>query len=381
MSEAIGLLKEMHQREHGIMTGSGTSALVLALWALGLHGKRIAIPCGVCYSVPLAVYLSGNEPVYLDIDRETLSLSEGELYRNQGKPKPKLLTVPSIGIVGVRYPTEPAQFDAAIAVHNYGARCDIEGIAEFCTKAGLSLIEDCCVALGAEDIGHWGDLSVFSFGRGKILDAQYGGAVLSDDKSMVAEMELMQKVMARHNFTESYRASSHLSGFHTRLYNRYYGTDKRRLAIFGRVARTLGFDGLWFPEVWFYDKPGYYEEQLCEKLSGLRENVFRRRHGWDDLWIKLAQCFDIFQPPIGSVDWRFNFFVPERRDELMRHLHAKGYKASSWHPPADIFFREREGPSTTPVADEIGNTILNLWVDDAYVDGVSEEILRWLEEK
>jgi dTDP-4-amino-4,6-dideoxygalactose transaminase len=71
----------MHGRSHGIMTGSGTSALVLALWALGLHGKRVAVPNGVCYSVPLAVILSGNEPVYLDIDRETLSLGVAQLRK------------------------------------------------------------------------------------------------------------------------------------------------------------------------------------------------------------------------------------------------------------------------------------------------------------
>jgi dTDP-4-amino-4,6-dideoxygalactose transaminase len=345
---AIDLLKDMHDRSHGIMTGSGTSALVLSLWALGLHGKRVVIPNGVCYSVPLAVILSGNEPVYLDIDRETLSLGVAQLRKYR------------------------CWYDAVIAVHNYGARCDIEGIAAFCAKEGLPLVEDCCVALGCPDIGHWGDASVFSFGSGKIVYAGGGGMILADDKSLVENVWSLQQVLPKRG------GDSYLSNYHTYLYNQYYGKDKGRLAVFGAVARTFGQSLLHRP-IW-----GSEFGILIDLLQGLRDSIDERWCKWENLRRRLHDYGEPFIHKQG-VDWRFNIFIDEGRDDLLRHLHATGYHASSWHAPADLFFGQRNGAGRWPVTDWVADHVLNLWVDhtvgDEYIEGVSREIVQFVEER
>lgn len=345
---AIDLLKDMHDRSHGVMTGSGTSALVLALWSLGLHGKRVAIPNGVCYSVPLAVILSGNEPVYLDIDRETLSLGVAQLRKYR------------------------TWYDAVVAVHNYGARCDIECIAEFCAEEGLPLIEDCCVALGAGDIGHWGDVSVFSFGSGKVVDAGGGGAVLCDDGGLASDAEHMDRCFGGRTDTTM---TGSLSALHTLLYNQFWAGDKRRLSVFGEIAERCGRDLLW--------RSGCMLSQarIRDGLRNLQENIDARACKWWRLCKRLDGCGEVFNSQIG-VDWRFNIFIEEGRDELMQRLHAKDYHASSWHAPADLFFGERRGPGRWPVTDWVADRILNLWVDhtvgDKYIEGVSGEVREWM---
>ncbi len=349
---AIDLLKDMHGRSHGLMAGSGTSALVLALWGLGLTGKRIAIPNGVCYSVPLAVHLSGNDPVYLDIDRETLSVGVAQLKKYR------------------------TWYDAVIAVHNYGARCDIEGVAEYCAAEGLPLVEDCCVALGAKDIGHWGDASVFSFGGGKIVDAGGSGALLCDDGELEGDLRQLERCLGWR--TDGQLVGS-LSAMHTRLYNRWYAEDKPRLAVFGEVARGCGRDLLWRA------MPMSEHGAVVDGLRGLRDSIDERWCKWENLRRRLTRFGKPFIHECG-VDWRFNISIdgpPGTNKRLMHHLHSKGYKASTWHAPADLFFAERRQPGRWPVTDWVADHILNLWVDhtvdDDYIEGVSGEVKKWLD--
>jgi|GEM_PF-1212903 len=365
---AIDLLADQHQRSHGILTGSGTSALILSLWALGLRGKTVAIPNGVCYSVPMAVYLSGNKPMYVDLDLDTLSLgiTEFEKWRS---------------------------YDAVIAVHNYGARCHIEALNRFCADHKVPLIEDCCVSLGAKDIGHWGDLSVFSFGSGKILDAGGGGAILGDDARLLQTAHLLQQSFGPRD--GMFNAEAALSMAHTALYNQHYATSRRKLVVFKSMVDLMGPRTLW--------SPGFMQQHgiLYDLLPKLWHIVGERERKWQYLHDELKDVVDIFIPPEGSVHWRFNCFIEKDRDGLMHHLQAKGYNASSWHAPGDLFFEQGsrcgsfdwldqmlvEKPNYNdawaywPVTDWVADHILNLWVDQAadedYLKGVVKEVRGW----
>ena len=70
-----------------------------------------------------------------------------------------------------------------IAVHGYGSTCDIQSIINICRDKHIPLIEDLAVAQGAtvdlRPVGSFGDLSVVSFGSGKIIDVGHGGAVFT----------------------------------------------------------------------------------------------------------------------------------------------------------------------------------------------------------
>ena len=61
-------LAEQVGRSHGIVTGSGTMALTMALEVLGLpQGSEVIVPSVCCPSVPFAVAYAGLVPVFCDI--------------------------------------------------------------------------------------------------------------------------------------------------------------------------------------------------------------------------------------------------------------------------------------------------------------------------
>ena len=118
------LLCQIHQRKYCLLVGNATVGLYLALRAQGLTGKRIAIPNGVCANVPLAIYLAGATPVYLDIRRDDFGL----LWHD-------LISTPEVA--------------AVIAVHAYGVPCAVAELEASCAEKGILLIEDAAVAQGA----------------------------------------------------------------------------------------------------------------------------------------------------------------------------------------------------------------------------------------
>jgi dTDP-4-amino-4,6-dideoxygalactose transaminase len=329
----------------------------LTLRALGLKGKSVALPNSVCPNVPMAVLYSGNTPLFLDVDRRDWGLSRRALER-----------------CGRRV-------DAVLAVHAYGAVCRIEEIAAYCRARGVPLIEDLAVAQGAtiglRPAGSFGDASVVSFGAGKIVSYGFGGAVLADDPRLLAEIQRLQARLP--SFTRARRLAARRVMLGLRDgYNRWLGRDLngfwrsfRRSALASRDAFLHGFSPAW-------------EDGIFRALGGLQKNVAARRRRAALLARALEDAdprkLSIFSPPEGSVPWRFNVLVRDRRDDLLRRLLAKGVPVSSWQMPADLLFgprSARRAPMT--VSDEIGDRILNLWVNDeiegAYLKDTAAEIV------
>ena len=141
---------------------SGSHALELALAALDLPtGSRVAIPVLTCASVLHAVIRAGHTPCLVDIRSEDLTLDLMRL---------------------------PAQVDAIIAPHAYGAAVDVTALEHL----GLPWIEDCATSPGTvaagRPAGSHGTLAVFSFGATKYVTGGTGGMVLTDDPALAARI-------------------------------------------------------------------------------------------------------------------------------------------------------------------------------------------------
>jgi len=357
MTELGKKLCHIHAREYAYITGSGTSAIYIALKALGLKNKRIGIPNNVCFNVPLGIVYSGNFPFFLDIERETLGLSVCELEKYS------------------------EAISAVIAVHSYGSICNIESIAECCQKYGIPLIEDCAVAQGAKfnnkPAGSFGDISLLSFGAGKIIDVGHGGALLTNDQRLYKEFVAIDKELGQ--FSKSKQdAIEDLSGFHTWLYNKFYTNGQ-----YDQCSQFL-IKAKQYKDSYLCRFSSFYEESILIQLGQLADNISMRdlnAHNLVELFKETAEQIDIFIPPEGSVIWRFNVFV-NNRNSLLKHLLKKKYMVSSWQPSVDIFcgFRnDRKG--NTPISDWVGKHILNIGVnhkiDDQYLHNITHEVIRF----
>jgi dTDP-4-amino-4,6-dideoxygalactose transaminase len=159
-----------HGATHGIATNNGTSALHLALWALGIkRGDEVILPANTFIATAEAVLLCGATPIFVDHD---------EYYTLDAEDVERKIT---------------RRTRAIMAVHLYGQVADMTEIASIARRHGVMLIEDAAQAhlasLDGKIAGAWGKATGFSFYPGKNLGA-YGeaGAVLTEDAALAEKM-------------------------------------------------------------------------------------------------------------------------------------------------------------------------------------------------
>ena len=105
---------------------------------------------------------------------------------------------------------------AVIVVHLYGQTADLPAIASICERRGLTLIEDCAQAIGADfdgrHAGAWGALGCFSFYPTKNVGA-FGdaGMVVTNDTRLAERVRMLRD----HGSRVAYRHE--LVGYNSRL--------------------------------------------------------------------------------------------------------------------------------------------------------------------
>jgi dTDP-4-amino-4,6-dideoxygalactose transaminase len=113
-------------------------------------------------ATPLAAITAGANVEFVDCNREDLCMSFDDLERKVHARKPKAVLLVHIG--------GHLAFDA-------------DRIAELCRAEGITLIEDCAHAHGAEwngrRAGTWGDVGVWSFAPTKTISTGEGGMLVS----------------------------------------------------------------------------------------------------------------------------------------------------------------------------------------------------------
>src|SRR6266513_46339 len=153
---------EYVKRRHAIALPSCTSAIHLALLALGVvPGDEVVVPDATCIASSAAVTYVGATPVFADIDERTWCLSATS-FQDCITPRTR----------------------AVIVVDLYGSMPDMDAILAVAQKHHIAVIEDSAEAIGSEyqgrRAGNFGDASVFSFHGSKTLTTGEGGMLVTD---------------------------------------------------------------------------------------------------------------------------------------------------------------------------------------------------------
>ena len=160
--------------KHAISTSSGTTALHLALSALGvIPGDEVIIPDLTFVATAHAVRHCFANPILVDVMQSYWCIN------------PKLIE---------KKITRKTK--AIIPVHLYGNPCDMKPILEIAEKHGLFVIEDAAEALGSEymgrKVGTFGDIACFSFYGNKTITTGEGGMCVTDDDELAEKMRLLR---------------------------------------------------------------------------------------------------------------------------------------------------------------------------------------------
>jgi len=176
--------------KHAVACSSGTAAIHLALWALGIGpGDEVVVPA-LTFPAPANVTAAlGATPVFADVEPDTWNVS----------PR----TVAAV---------MSARTKAVVAVDQFGVPADIRGIAEV---AECPVVEDAACALGSTlgevPCGALGHLATLSFHPRKVVTTGEGGMVLCDDP------ELVEKAVARRNHGMSTQPPYAVAGLNYRM--------------------------------------------------------------------------------------------------------------------------------------------------------------------
>lgn len=159
-------------KEYAVGVNSGTDALYLSLWALGIKpGDEVIVPSHTFVATAQVVAQLGATPVMVDVEDNLL--------------------VSPVAVAGAL----TKKTKAIIPVHLTGAVADVEDMLAFDTP----IIEDAAQALGATGVG-FGVTQCYSFYPAKILGA-YGdaGAITTDDEDLAALFKDL-----RHHYKKDY---------------------------------------------------------------------------------------------------------------------------------------------------------------------------------
>lgn len=165
--------------KHTINVGNGTDALELALAAVGVTaGSKVVTVANAGAYTSTAALLLGAQPVYCDVDPQTL-----------------LMSVDTLNATLVSLPEKP---EAIVVTHLYGALAPVEDLVAVAHTHGISVIEDCAQSLGASQNGQRGgsfaDISTTSFYPTKNLGALGdGGAVFTNDDDLADKVRRMRQ--------------------------------------------------------------------------------------------------------------------------------------------------------------------------------------------
>jgi dTDP-4-amino-4,6-dideoxygalactose transaminase len=159
--------------KEAVVVNSGTSALHLALMAMGIgKGDEVIVPAFSFIATANAVLYCGANPVFADVELETFAIS------------PETIA-----------PLVNRKTKAVIMVSLYGNPQGIREISDFCRREKLMLIEDAAQSLGAEldkkKIGTFG-IGCFSFYATKNITTGEGGAISLDDRKMAERIRSLR---------------------------------------------------------------------------------------------------------------------------------------------------------------------------------------------
>lgn len=295
--------------EHAIATNNGTTALHLALTALGVGpGDEVIIPTLTYIATANAVRYCGATPVLADSEPLAMTIDVDEV-RRKITPRTK----------------------AIIPVHIYGCAAQMSPLNDLAAEYDLAVLEDAAEAHGASSggrpVGSLGTCAAFSFFGNKIISTGEGGAVTTDDPALAERLRLL----------------------------RGQGMDPDRR--------------YWFPIVGFnYRMTNIAAAIGVAQLEGIERKIKRRKDiavYYDALLADNPRVVTPREPPWSqSVNWLYTVLldVPsaDARDEVIARMAADGIETRPVFYPMHQMPPYFEADANYPVADSLARRGLSL---------------------
>lgn len=177
------MIADLAGTKYAIATVNGTAALHISLLLSNVKKDDEVLTQALSFiATSNAINYSGAQPIYIDVDRDSLGMSPIKLenflkqnaeVRNDGFTYNKKTN---------------KRIKACVPMHTFGFPCKIDELVTICEKWNISLIEDAAESVGSyykgKHTGSFGLMGIFSFNGNKTITCGGGGAIVTDDESL-----------------------------------------------------------------------------------------------------------------------------------------------------------------------------------------------------
>jgi perosamine synthetase len=276
------MFSSLHHDLFSVSTSNGTTALHLALLALGIgKGDEVIVPNLTFVATVNAVLYCDATPILIDVDARSWNIT-----------------------AQIIEPLITSRTKAIIPVHLFGQPCDMCELQKLADKHNLLLIEDSAEALGSTyqgyPVGTFGDASIFSFFGNKTITTGEGGMVLFKDDQVAAKARILRD----HGMKPGQRYWHEMVGYNYRLTN---------------VQAAIGVAQL---------------EKLTQLVKAKQIVASRYNDSFVDLNIQAQEQLT----DSTSSSWLCGFLLKDRmeRDSLISYLTNKGIETRIFFYPIHI---------------------------------------------
>jgi aminotransferase in exopolysaccharide biosynthesis len=165
-----------------VAVSNGTSALHIGLLLAGVERGDLVITQPLSFIATCnAISYAGADPIFVDVDEETLSLSANELAKF-------LESEVEIKEGKAIHRTTQRPISACVPMHTFGHPGEIDLIVELCEKYHIPVVEDAAEGMGSfykgKHLGTFGKIGTLSFNGNKIITTGGGGMILTNDEEL-----------------------------------------------------------------------------------------------------------------------------------------------------------------------------------------------------
>jgi dTDP-4-amino-4,6-dideoxygalactose transaminase len=305
---------------HVLATNTGTSAIHLGLLAADVGpGDEVIVASFNFVADHQAILMTGAEPVFCDIEDDTLGLDPGRIET--------LITPRTKAILPLHFAGIPSRID------------EVYRIAE---RHGLRVVEDATHAFGTlvdgRPVGSFGDITCFSFDPVKVVTSIDGGAVVvnsEDELNRIARHRLLgidRDTAERYKNGRAWQYDVVSGGFRYHLTNvnasiglsqlsrldEFIASRQQSCRLYSRLLRDVagvrvpasGFEGV-SPFIYYIRVPAEAREALIADLArqgiavgihflGAHEFSFLSRCRRDDLQTTRRVTTEVLTLPLHS---------------------------------------------------------------------------------
>ena len=301
--------------KHAIATVNGTAALHVAIKLAGVKpGDEVISQALTFIATCNAISYAGAEPVFIDVDLDTMGLSPASLQRFLEENTEKRYNGTFNKLSGKR-------ISACVPMHTFGFPCRIKEIAKICVDWDIALIEDSAESLGSyvasRHTGVFSSMATLSFNGNKVITTGGGGMIITDDSELAKRAK---HITTTAKVPHPYEFVHNEIGYNYRMPNLNAAlgcAQMERLDEFLSIKTKLA-------DQWgvFFD---HYDVRFFRAIDGNKANHWLNALVLDskedrDIFLKLTNNSEVMTRPIWKLMSQLPMFKDCQTDGLVNSL-------------------------------------------------------------